>query len=105
MSLTKILEAHRPELSSYEATYKHFHANPELSNQEAETASTVVELLRKISPDFDIHSNIGGHGIAAILRNGSGPTVLSRADMDALPIEGTNRPPLREQEAGRRPPW
>ncbi|KAK1768696.1 hypothetical protein QBC33DRAFT_533384 [Phialemonium atrogriseum] len=87
MSLTKVLEAHRPELSSYEKLYKHFHSNPELSNQEVETASTVVNHLRKISPDFDIRSNIGGHGVAAILRNGPGPTVLSRADMDALPIE------------------
>ncbi|KAF4980684.1 hypothetical protein FZEAL_3352 [Fusarium zealandicum] len=87
MSLTKIIEAHRPELSSYEKMYKHFHTNPELSNQEVETASAVVDHLRKISPAFDIHSDIGGHGVAAILRNGSGPTVLSRADMDALPVE------------------
>ncbi|KAJ7042620.1 hypothetical protein C8F04DRAFT_1076548 [Mycena alexandri] len=87
MSLTKVLEAHRPNLSSYEQLYKHLHLNPELSNQEVETAATVVAHLRKISPDFDIRSNIGGHGVAAVLRNGPGPTVLSRADMDALPVE------------------
>jgi amidohydrolase len=87
MSLTRIIDAHRPMLSSYEELYKHFHSNPELSNQEEETASTVVEYLTQISSDFDIHSSIGGHGVAAILRNGAGPTVLSRADMDALPIE------------------
>ncbi|KAI9640401.1 hypothetical protein NHQ30_011146 [Ciborinia camelliae] len=87
MSLTKILEVHRPELWSYEELYKHFHMNPELSNQEVETSSAIVNHLRKISPHFDIHANIGGHGVAAVLRNGSGPIVLSRADMDALPIE------------------
>lgn len=87
MPLTKILEAHRPELSSYEKLYKHFHSNPELSNQEAETASTVVSHLRNISSDFEIRANVGGYGVAAVLRNGSGPTVLSRADMDALPVE------------------
>ncbi|KAH8666442.1 hypothetical protein BX600DRAFT_461785 [Xylariales sp. PMI_506] len=87
MSLTELLAAHRPELSSYETLYKHLHSNPELSNQEVETASTIVDHLRKVSPDFDIRSSIGGHGVAAILRNGPGPVVLSRADMDALPVE------------------
>ncbi|KAM3065557.1 hypothetical protein ACMFMG_011560 [Clarireedia jacksonii] len=86
MSLTQILETHRPNLSSYEDLYKHLHSHPELSNQEAETARTIIAHLRNLSPDFSIHPNIGGHGIAAILRNGPGPTVLSRADMDALPI-------------------
>jgi amidohydrolase len=87
MSLSKIIEAHRPELSSYEKLYKHFHSNPELSNQEIETASSIVHHLRTISPDFEIRTNIGGHGVAAVYRNGPGPTVLSRADMDALPVE------------------
>lgn len=87
MSLTNVLEAHRPELSAYEKLYKHFHSNPELSNQEVETSATIVNHLRSISPDFDIHSEVGGHGVAAVLRNGPGPTVLSRADMDALPVE------------------
>jgi amidohydrolase len=87
MSHTKILEATRPDLSPYEELYKHFHSNPELSNQEVETASTIIKHLRKISREFEIRPNIGGHGVAAIFRNGSGPCVLSRADMDALPVE------------------
>jgi amidohydrolase len=87
MSVTKLLEAHRPDLSSYEELYKHFHSNPELSNQEKETASIIVKHLQKISSDFDIRSNVGGYGVAAIFKNGVGPTVLSRADMDALPVE------------------
>ena len=87
-SITDLISKHRPQLSSYEDLYKHFHSHPELSNQEKETAATIAEHLRsKISSDFDIRPNIGGHGIAALLFNGDGPTVLLRADFDALPIE------------------
>ncbi|PQE23205.1 hippurate hydrolase protein [Rutstroemia sp. NJR-2017a BVV2] len=93
MSLTQILETHRPNLSPYENLYKHFHSHPELSNQEAATASTIISHLRTLSPDLVIRSSIGGHGIAAILPNGPGPTVLSRADMDALPIAELTRLP------------
>ena len=87
-SITDLISNHRPSLSSYEDLYKHFHSHPELSNQEKETAATIAEHLRsKISSDFDIRTNIGGHGIAALLFNGEGPTILLRADFDALPVE------------------
>jgi amidohydrolase len=85
-SITSLISDSRPNLSSYEDLYKHFHANPELSNQEKETAATIVSHLKKISGDFDIRPNIGGHGIAALLFNGEGPTILLRADFDALPV-------------------
>lgn len=84
---SSILEKHRPDLQPYEELYKHFHSNPELSNQEAQTAAKIAEHLRQLSPDLEIKENIGGHGVVAILRNGSGKTVLLRADMDALPIK------------------
>lgn len=86
-SISELVDQHRPELSKYEKLYKHFHANPELSNQEQETAARCVAELKQISPDWDLRPNIGGHGIAALLHNGSGPTVLLRADFDALPIQ------------------
>jgi len=87
-AISELVAKHRPELSSYQELYKHFHANPELSNQEKETASTIAQHLKdKISPDFDVRSGIGGHGIAALFHNGSGPTVLLRADFDALPVQ------------------
>jgi amidohydrolase len=85
-SITDLINQHRPNLSSYEDLYKHFHAHPELSNQEKETARKICDHLRSISIDFDIRPNIGGHGIAALLFNGSGPTILLRADFDALPV-------------------
>jgi amidohydrolase len=87
MTLTETLKANRPDLSRYKTLYKHLHENPELSNQEADTASTIIDQLRRLSPELQIQSGIAGYGIAAVFRNGPGPTVLSRADMDALPIE------------------
>ncbi|KAK5113172.1 hypothetical protein LTR85_010990 [Meristemomyces frigidus] len=87
-SISELVEKHRPDLSSYQELYKHFHANPELSNQEHETAATIAAHLReKISSDFDIRTGIGGTGIAALFHNGAGPVVLLRADFDALPVE------------------
>lgn len=86
-SISEIANKHRPDLSKYESLYKHFHANPELSNQEKETAARCFAELESISPDFNIKPSIGGHGLAATLANGRGPTVLLRADFDALPIQ------------------
>jgi amidohydrolase len=65
---------------------KHFHLNPELSFQEKETAAHIVRELEKLNA-YTIHPHIGGHGIAALLKNGPGRTVLLRADIDALPVE------------------
>ncbi|KAM3421119.1 hypothetical protein BST61_g1533 [Cercospora zeina] len=86
-TISEITNQYRPEFAYYEELYKYFHVHPELSNQEKETAARIVEELKKISPDFDIRPNIGGYGIAAILSNGPGKTVLLRADFDALPVE------------------
>ena len=87
-AIHELVEKHRPDLASYQELYKYFHANPELSNQEHETAKSIVKHLKeKISSDFDIRTDIGGTGIAALYFNGDGPTVLLRADFDALPVE------------------
>lgn len=81
------------DLPAYEALYKHLHAHPELSNLEAQTAATMAAHLSGLSSDFAVTTNIGGHGLAGVLRNGSGKTVLLRADMDALPVrEATGLP-------------
>ncbi|KAI7481619.1 metal-dependent amidase/aminoacylase/carboxypeptidase [Hortaea werneckii] len=87
-AISDLVHKHRPSLDSYQDLYKHFHANPELSNQEEETAATICKHLKEtISLDFDIRPNIGGHGIAALYHNGPGPTILLRADFDALPVQ------------------
>ena len=82
-----IIKEYRPDLKSYEDLYKHYHANGELSTQEKETAVLITEHLKKLSSDLDIRTGIGGHGQVAILKNGSGPTILLRADIDALPVK------------------
>ncbi|TPX14787.1 uncharacterized protein E0L32_005182 [Thyridium curvatum] len=87
-ALSQLVDQHRPDLDPLKELYIHFHKNPELSNQEVETAATVVDRLKAIGPDdLEIKTQIGGHGLAAILRNGDGPSILLRADLDALPVE------------------
>ena len=75
-----------PDLKQYENLYKHFHSHPELSLQESQTAATIASHLDSLGAGYELHTSIGGNGLAGILRNGSGPTVLLRADIDALPV-------------------
>src|SRR5699024_5965337 len=68
-----------------EGFYADLHKSPELSHAEERTASGVAEWLSRTG--YDVHGGIGGTGVVGILRNGPGPTVMLRADMDALPLE------------------
>jgi amidohydrolase len=68
-----------------DALYKDLHANPELAFQEVRTAGVLASEMRKLG--FEVTEKVGGTGVVAILRNGAGPTVMVRADMDALPME------------------
>lgn len=80
------LMAEKPDLTSYESLYKHLHSHPELSLQESQTASTIASHLESLKAGYELHTSIGGHGLAGVLKNGSGPTVMLRADFDALPV-------------------
>jgi hippurate hydrolase len=71
--------------ASLENLYTHLHLNPELSSQEERTAAYLARQLG--GTGFEITRNVGGFGIVAVLKNGDGPTVLVRTEMDALPIE------------------
>ena len=73
------------ELPSLLKLYQHLHANPEISFQEKETAKTLAAELRRAG--FEVSTGIGGHGIVGVLKNGAGPTVLVRTDLDALPVK------------------
>jgi hippurate hydrolase len=66
------------------ALYQHLHRNPELSLQEEKSAARMAEELAKLG--FAVTPKVGGHGVVGVLKNGAGPTVLVRADMDALPV-------------------
>jgi hippurate hydrolase len=64
--------------------YRELHQAPELSFEEQETAARMAQELRAIGAE--VRTNIGGHGVIGILKNGEGKTLLLRADMDALPV-------------------
>lgn len=64
--------------------YQHLHSHPELSGAEERTAATFAAKLR--GAGFDVTTGVGGHGVVGRLSNGAGPTVLLRAELDALPI-------------------
>jgi hippurate hydrolase len=81
------------EIAQLVSTYKMLHAAPELSHYETKTSAFVAAQLRSLG--FTVTEDVGkydnplwkGHGVVAILKNGDGPTVLVRTDMDALPVE------------------
>jgi hippurate hydrolase len=68
-----------------ESVYKDVHSHPELSMQETRTAGLAADRLR--AAGFEVTTGVGKTGVVGLLRNGDGPTVMLRADMDALPIE------------------
>ena len=67
-----------------EALFLHFHANPELSRREFKTAQRLAAEIRALG--FEVTEGVGETGVVAVLRNGDGPTVMLRADMDGLPV-------------------
>jgi len=71
-----------PELRTF---YVDLHQNPELSTHEERSSAKVAEKLR--AAGYEVTDHVGGFGVVGVLKNGKGPTVLLRADMDALPVE------------------
>ena len=67
------------------ALYLDLHQNPELSSHEAQTAAKLADHLRSLG--YDVTEHVGGTGIVAIMKNGAGPTVMLRTELDALPVE------------------
>src|SRR5262249_44631089 len=64
--------------------FKHLHANPELGFQEVKTAALVAKEFKALG--YETHTGIGKTGVVGILKNGPGPVVMFRGDMDALPV-------------------
>lgn len=89
-SLDALIDHELPQLLS---TYKMLHAAPELSHYEIKTSAFLAQQLRALG--YEVTENVGkyerpewkGHGVIAVMKNGAGPTVLVRSDMDALPVE------------------
>jgi len=88
---TDILAGLDQMLPELEAIYKDIHSHPELSMQEVRTAGIAADHLKKSG--FEVTTGVGKTGVVGLLRNGDGPTIMLRADMDALPIkEATGLP-------------
>lgn len=84
LNAADIASVARQELPSLVQLYQELHANPELSLQEAETATRVSKELREAG--FEVTEKVGGHGLVGILKNGEGPVIMVRTDLDALPV-------------------
>jgi hippurate hydrolase len=72
------------EVDRLDSLYKYLHAHPELSFHEDKTAARMADELRQAG--FEVTEKVGGFGVVGVLKNGTGPTVLVRTDMDALPV-------------------
>jgi amidohydrolase len=73
------------DYASLEVFYKDLHAHPELSFHEEATARKVAGELKQAG--YSVTTKVGGHGVVGVLRNGNGPTILVRTDLDALPVK------------------
>jgi len=79
------------QLPDLESTYKDIHSHPELSMQEKRTAGIAADHLR--AAGYEVTTGVGKTGVVGVLRNGDGPNIMLRADMDALPVrEATDLP-------------
>jgi hippurate hydrolase len=94
-SVSDKVSADMPQLM---ALYKDLHAHPELSGYEVNTAAKLAQRARELG--FDVTEKVGGTGVVAVLKNGPGPVVMLRADMDGLPvIEQTGLPFASKERA------
>ena len=78
--------------------FKKLHANPELSMQETETAALVAKELK--ANGFEVQTGIGKTGVVGIMKNGPGPVIMFRADMDALPLKEESGLPYASSKTG-----
>lgn len=97
------------ETDSLVEIYKHIHQNPELSTQEKETSVLLAGELRRLG--FDVTERVGkyklpdmvSYGVVGVLRNGAGPTVMVRTELDALPVEERTGLPYASHVRVKRP--
>lgn len=80
------------------ALYRDLHANPELSFQEVRTAAKLAEMMRQM--DFEVTEGVGRTGVVSVMRNGPGPVVMIRADMDGLPVTEETGLPYASTQRG-----
>src|SRR3954470_8829182 len=81
---TTLSDSIRSDMPMLMALYRDIHANPELSMQEVRTPAKLAAEMRKLG--FEVTEHVGKTGVVAVMKNGPGPVLLIRADMDALPV-------------------
>jgi len=91
-------EAIAKDMPSLMEIYRDLHANPELSFQEFRTAEKLAAEARRLG--FDVTEQVGQTGVVAVLKNGPGPVVMIRADMDGLPVEEQTGLPYASKKRG-----
>ena len=92
------IKADMPQLM---ALYRDIHANPELSMQEVRTPAKLAAEMRKLG--FEVTEHVGKTGVVAVMKNGPGPVLLIRADMDALPVKAQTGLPFASTVIGKLP--
>jgi hippurate hydrolase len=97
-TLSESIRADMPQLM---ALYQDLHANPELSMQEVRTPAKLAPEMRKLG--FDVTEHVGKTGVVAVMKNGPGPVLLIRADMDALPVKEQTGLPFASKAVGKLP--
>ena len=91
----------RADMPMLLALYKDIHANPELSMEEVRTPAKLAPEMRKLG--FDVTEHVGKTGVVAVMKNGPGPVLLLRADMDALPVREQTGLPFASKAVGKLP--
>ncbi|MES2496730.1 MAG: amidohydrolase [Pseudomonadota bacterium] len=93
--LTQAVKADLPGLTTI---YRDLHSNPELSFKEGRSAGIMAVEAKKLG--FDVTTGVGGTGVVAVMKNGPGPVVLLRADMDGLPVTEQTGLPYASKNPG-----
>jgi hippurate hydrolase len=97
-TLSDAIRADMPQLMTL---YRDLHANPELSMQEVRTPAKLAPEMRKLG--FDVTEKVGKTGVVAVMKNGPGPVLMLRADMDALPVKEQTGLAFASKAVGRLP--
>lgn len=98
VSLTDSIRGDMPDLL---ALYQDLHEHPELSMQETRTSTLLAERMKKIG--FAVTEHVGQTGVVAVMKNGPGPVLLIRTDMDALPVKEETGLPFASKAVGKLP--
>src|SRR5690349_241473 len=97
-TLSDAISADMPQLM---AIYRDLHANPELSMQEIRTPAKLAPEMRKLG--FQVTEHVGKTGAVAVMKNGPGPVLMLRADMDALPVKEQTGLPFASKVVAKLP--